>query len=372
MIIYTLFFIFLVYSAYIVDYKGNRRNKHLLYAIEWLFFVLIIGFQWRMGSDNIYYEEMYKDIPPLGQLSSYEFIIGGKRGPLWILFCSALRSFNDSFVLFHFVHSIIINTVVLYFFHRYTKYCFTATLIFFLSFQYFFFNIELQRESLAVMCFLFGIGYLEKKSYVKYYICAVVAFLFHSSAVFCFVIPLLLFFSEKSKTISGSILRIILLTFIAMISLEQFYNSVFVNDVINNIAEQANNYHSVKINASTVLIYSLFNIIPVIIVLFFYFRYPSRINHTLVNLSLIMILVYFGYALNLAITRILTYLILPFYVCVADMLHIKDKRYRLLVIVCIIFMTISKIFEMQTIHESPYGHDWRLYELYIPYRSIFD
>lgn len=191
--IYFAVFIYLFLCVIIYDVCEKKRYFLFHYIVLFLFFTLIAGLRWRLGVDTVNYMYSFTyDVVSLSELS-FEYIFESKYQPFWVLLNVFCKSVGD-FTLLQMIVSSFFHLSVFSFFYRCCKKPFTALAIYFL-YSYFYYSMEIMRESLAIACFLFGIMCLNKKSMFGYYIWTLCAFMFHLFAFFLFIIPL--FFTEK-------------------------------------------------------------------------------------------------------------------------------------------------------------------------------
>ncbi|MFK2015199.1 EpsG family protein [Bacteroides fragilis] len=86
------------------------------------------------------------------------------------------------------LQAFIVNSIVLSFIRKYTKYKYTALLLYVLT-VYLHYNIEIMREAIAISFFLLSIKYYINKKWLKYYIVILGCILFHYSALFLLLLP---------------------------------------------------------------------------------------------------------------------------------------------------------------------------------------
>ena len=139
------------------------KHKKFFFVLLWILLILLVGLQNKMGGDNLSYEDDFYEMAPLGNIDFEENTITGRLQPLWIIFIGLTKTINDSYTCFHLIHSICVNVCFALVFYKFTKYSFFATLLFFISFDFFVFNIDLQRESLAVASFCLSVLTILKK-----------------------------------------------------------------------------------------------------------------------------------------------------------------------------------------------------------------
>lgn len=192
--------------SYVYDYaRATAKYKSLCYYMLCLTFILLSGLRYRIGIDSIRYEDLYSGMP---DLSSLDFgYISFEYAPGYVLLVALLKTISPHYLVFQIVHAAIVNIIIFRFFKSNSRNIFFAILCYFL-FYYYFFNCEVLRESLAVSAFLLGWKYLVSAKWVKYYICAAIAFSFHYSAAITFLLPIFFlsplrnFFDMSWKTIA--------------------------------------------------------------------------------------------------------------------------------------------------------------------------
>lgn len=195
--IYFGVFFFLGALAMLHDFWREEGLAKINYWIAYLVLVALAGFRYKVGGDTYNYMYIYDFMPSLGDI--YEVDIE-KYQPLWVILSAAARSISNEFYVFQIIHAAIINAVIFYFISKNTKYRFTAVLFYYFS-LYPYFNFEILRESLAICCFLLSIKYYSSGRWWGYYLYAIIAFLFHVSAILLFVLPFVKRINFNTKTI---------------------------------------------------------------------------------------------------------------------------------------------------------------------------
>jgi hypothetical protein len=154
-------------------------------------FILLAGLRYHIGIDSLRYEQWFNnDLPTINHFSFNSYY---GYEPLFVLLSSLIKTLFGGWIFAQIIFAFIINVIIFRYIKKYTRYIFTAVLIYFISW-FFDYNCETIRQSLAVAVFLMSIRFLEHKKYVKYYIFAIIAFLFHYSSIVVFIIPLILKF----------------------------------------------------------------------------------------------------------------------------------------------------------------------------------
>lgn len=157
-----------------------------------LIIILIPALRYRVGGDTLDYMKEYETMPTLSELKSFVFFEDSRYQPLWILFVATLKSITPSFVLLQIVHALFVNIVLSKTLKRYTICPFWGLFLYFI-YSFFLFNFEILREAIAISVFAIGLKYCInteiKHHWLKYILCAVVAFLIHDSAIVLFIVP---------------------------------------------------------------------------------------------------------------------------------------------------------------------------------------
>lgn len=160
--IYLLILIYSLTLSFVYDFGNLRIGKKMNLLIVFMVLVSLSGFRYRIGGDSYFYIKMYEYLPTLPELSSIELGVS-KLQPLWLLLNAISRTISPDFFVFQLLHALIVNSIIFYFFRKYTKYVFTAVLLYFIGF-YGYFNFEILRESLAICVFLLSLEFFVKKN----------------------------------------------------------------------------------------------------------------------------------------------------------------------------------------------------------------
>ena len=189
--IYLFVIILLLFLAYIYDVCGKKNYKEQWFFFIILLFVVIAGMRYRLGVDTArYLVHFYHDTPHLKDLTWEDLQIGSD--PLFHLLNSLILTMGGRFYILQFVQAVFINILVFKYIKRHTHYVFTA-LFFYFIWQYYGYNMEELRASMALVICLFANDYCLEKKWFKAVLLYLIATQFHFSAVICLITPLLLF-----------------------------------------------------------------------------------------------------------------------------------------------------------------------------------
>ena len=188
---YLIVFLIALLFVYKYDIKQKAKHKEAAYFLLFISAVLIAGCRYIVGGDTVRYMrywEYYPTITDDPDVFSYALF-----DPFWMLLNVCCKSVCSDFIFFQFVHAILLNGILFYgVFKRqvyFREHRFTVVLFYFLYF-YLYFNMEILREALAIAFFLLSLPAFQQKQWMKYYCLAVIAFLFHSSAIILFLLPM--------------------------------------------------------------------------------------------------------------------------------------------------------------------------------------
>ncbi len=189
--IYLITFILFLIPVVRFDLMKLPGKRTVWVFLELMFLICIAGFRYRVGGDTLIYMSLFEDYPTIAELPYFDFE-EAFYNPLWYIYNSIFKSCGDSFVLFQFVHAIIINVSFFIFFHRYCPNCFfSAVLVYFFGY-YVYFNFEILREIMCICILLFAYPYLEQKRFIPYFLLSTIALFFHSFSAIMFLLPLML------------------------------------------------------------------------------------------------------------------------------------------------------------------------------------
>lgn len=185
--IYLFIISILFFQIYIFDFKKVKSHRSLNFYMILILLILISGLRYRIGVDTIRYTYNYEQIPSINNLSLSDFK-NSLYEPLYFIMSVIAKSVSRDFVAMQLLHSLFINTVILTFIRKHTKYFFTGILFYFI-FCFANFNFEVMRESVAISFFLLAYKHIISRNWFAYYIFVVFAILSHSAAFILIFIP---------------------------------------------------------------------------------------------------------------------------------------------------------------------------------------
>lgn len=366
MILYLLIIAYLAICINRYDSKGieSRRGP---YIFIWIVLIVLFGLQKGMGVDNLFYEQYFFDLPSFKTITPADITLGGRAQPLWLYFNAFSKSISGSYTCLQILHSLFVNIILSVFIWKFSKYRFTTVLLWFITFELFYYNIEIQREAMAVMIFCMSLKFLLEKRYFIYFALSVVAFLFHVSAVICFIFPVLYLILIKhynSYFFWPFVIGIALL----FASVESFF-SVFYGGISAGMQDQYYHYQAHSRNIVNMIIKSSFTSISIIIAAVLYDKSTER-NRLLFAGSIMYCVFLFVNNFVISLSRMGNYMIPMFFILLSDLTYnIAGNKKKYLVLIYIM-LAISYIYSYSVGIEF-LGPGAKLIDMYIPYRSIF-
>jgi hypothetical protein len=371
--IYFIVLIILLIPVIIYDVAGVKKGINGWYIFEFTILVLLAGLRYRVGGDTLFYMSFFDSYPTLKELSDFDFV-GAEFNPLWYIFNAITKFIHDDFVTFQIIQAIVVNSVFFWFFRKYTKYYFSAILMYFFGY-YCYFNMEVLRGIFAICCLLLSIPALNKRNYFVYYLWCIVALLFHYSAFFMFLFPL---FQYIFKNISWKQLTIILLVIGLILSTVSIIPIILDMFSFNElITVRLEDYLDSAVNLTNILFF-YGNTLPIVLTL-----YVNEKRNIIFNINKIkgLVIVYailmiFSAFYHTVFTRLADYLI-PFYIIfLIDSFYTIIKEYRLSLHAFYIRIALFIVLFFQSYYywrdQSEYYPGARFYTLYYPYYSVLN
>ena len=368
--LYLLIIIFLIFCVYWYDYKNRIVGKELFYFLTFLILVSVLSLRHRIGGDALTYENIYPDMPTLSEATYFiQYENWSFYMPFWIYLASLTRSLSENIILFHILHALIFNIILFIFIKRYSSKPFSVLLLFFASLIYFYFTIEIQREALAIAFFLLNIKNLENKRWLKYYLLAIVSFLFHISAIILFVLPLFKLIKFNRSFVIGSLIATIFIALFKNIIMDFF--SIFL--ILDSMKAKADVYS--EFNFSLLGFVSYFTVrvllfVPIVIYLYSQKKEKLKYNWFYSSFLLISILAQFFVGFE----RFLNYLYPIYLIIIIDFLHfdfpkMKSVLVRNVITICV-FLNVFFVIEYKLFIKNQWGQHY--YALFFPYNSVFN
>lgn len=351
--------------------KINLKTYNLCLRLAYLFMIAIAAFRYRIAPDSVAYAFFFDtEIKNLGDIT-YKYLFESRLRPLWLLFCSASKSLGGYYT-FQFLTSVLTLFTVYFFFRKFSKYAFTSSLIFYITF-YHYFSMEILRESVAISLFLWAIIWNYKSPVLSWLLC-ILTFWIHQ-----FAIVTLFFYSCIKLHIRYSLL-IALSLFVFLLFLYLKEPLVTIQGIFNLIhRESFENYDIDRQMSISGYVYHHLKIIFPLIFIFYAKRkqlFSSLATEEIFVKMTIIYILFVAIRIHSVpfMERYQNYLIFFIMVTSASFIIVYLKKQQklirtllfLLSITTLLFYSWAPLYEPHTVTNIP-G-----YKRYYPYNSIFD
>ena len=339
--IYIIVILLLIYYTIIHDIKGISIHKRQHYHIMFWIFFLLAGLRHGIGGDT-YQFRIFWDLLPTWENASWENLTCFRYEMGWVMLSFILKSVFGSFVSLQLLLSWILNVGIFKVVKRYSPYPFLVLLLFFLGIdQFFHIECTFMRQAYAVAIFLvWGLGYLNERKYIKYFIVIAICTLMHFSAAALAILPLFWNISWENKKVQRRfILSIISFAVIAYIgfnytSLAHLKGLVRLQTALEYAGERVSDNEIVRFFNT-----SYYLIIYYILIIWGYSKYKFRIPFKGAILFGVFVLLLSPYVGDFQ--RLMFFIILFIDISLAIIIVKLSQKNVLIFITCIILFTIG-------------------------------
>lgn len=247
--IYLTIIILLSFLIYYYDYCGNNRGRLFWIIIITLILIALGTLRYRIGIDSPGYERFYRNISPLNYITIRE-IESSRFAPGYVVLGSFAKMLSEEIILLNFIQSAFVCSIVSWFFYKNARHIFLAFLIFFL-FCYTLLIFEQVREGIAVGLFLIAFPTFAKRQWIYWYALSFCAIMFHTSATFMFVLPLILLPGVRQLFIYGKrtyiICGVVLVgAFVLQVTFSKYIELLAVTQSMEDMTQKYANTHYVE------------------------------------------------------------------------------------------------------------------------------
>lgn len=186
-------------------------------VIAWTFILFFILFpsiiegcrDWNLGSDMLGYGQAYfYNAQRYNNIIDFIKDLDSKEYAYHLLNYAASRIGAINVMMF--MAALIKMTLVALTCIHFRRLTIPWLMVFCYMMFFYWYGFSLMRQSIALCVSLYSLTFLYDKKYVKFVICALCSYLFHSSGLFTLLIPLVMFMSQNRKklviTIIGTII----------------------------------------------------------------------------------------------------------------------------------------------------------------------
>ena len=372
--IYLLSILLCVTLAITYDIVGYQKNKQFWYRVLLLWFILVSGLQYCVGTDIFDYLNFYKSFNMSSfKLSDLGYYMDNQKQPGWIILIYLSKLITDDFILIKIIQATFINVALFSFFRREAKHIFLCVLIYALL-SYLVLNFNVYRHSIALGFALYGFSYLKRKEFVKYYIFFFFAWLFHNSAIILVVFPLFHLFKFNKWTL--------IVYFSLFIGIICFFNSDNLTNLIISIIDKGFLGEDLSTLGSTYMSserqgahdsFSLFTLRRLLVLFVIIYYVYHKKDLFMGSFGVVYLLFCILASFMQALWRFRLYFD-PFYYIILSTVIVELPRvkFKQKTIVYILALWLLIYFPIRD-YLTPFpGSKWRGIDQYYPYHSIFD
>lgn len=379
--IYLFIFMYLLICVILYDVYERKLHLRANYIVLYFLFTLIAGLRWRLGVDTVNYMNFFQyEMPPLSQLS-IEYITESRYQPFWLLLNAVCKGLG-SFTLVQIFVSAFFHASVFCFLRKSCTKPFTVLTIYYL-YSYFYFSMEIMRESLAISCFLFGVTCLNNGKVLKYYIWSLCAFMFHFFAIILFLFTLLTLMRYHLRI---KIFVVILLLTVWLVFKIQILTCI-ITFVPSVVANKLVNYFFVDRYGSnmwrlTGFVYNLFPLLIVSIFFYLYFCVKCKVIFLLKeNLWISCVLLYslllflsIDMSILLRFSNYMYFIVAILYASCLYIINFNKVSHSIFILICFCLMFGLRIYMLARPERVFDDYKLRIhgYAEFFPYTSVFD
>lgn len=360
-----IYFVIGVILLLSIVFFEKKSKRDFFYWMLCLILILLAGLRNSVGGDTLGYMRAWDSLPTLIELRTFDFFGYDKYQPIWYIINAIAKYIYDDFVTMQIILAFIVNITIFRLFNKYSSYRFTCVLVYYLM-SYAYFNFEILRESLSISIFLISLPFLIKKKWIKYYLFATLAFLFHTSSIILFFIPLFL----KRLNQKLDFLSVIYLTGISLF----ITNKYFIDFIINNLFPFLEPLAEVYLEWKWSIVGFLISLIKCsLIVLLIILRQKYKVYQSMIDIPLKMYMFFAVFSLVMPIgQRFQNYFVLFFIMGFADLLwRFRGKEFIIKYSIVLFFTSLTVFYYLQnttnvTTTKSVFG------DRYYPYFSVFE
>lgn len=371
--IYIVYSLLLLVCALAFDFRNQiiktSREWHW-YLVSLVLVVLMIGLRYNIGGDTIVYSSNYSSFSKLGDPN---LLSSSRYQPGWIILEALFRTLTSNFVFLQFFVAIFVNIIIYYFIWKNSDHPFVC-LVALVIINFFEFETEILRESVAVSLGLLMFMKFQKGKILSAVIFLIMAFSIHVSAAVLVVVLALSKIPLNKVSFLASVL------FILVIAIAFQYNpewSTYLNFIAYRDDQLVEGYFEnfevkeMNLNGQIVHLFK-FLFLPS---LFLFFAAKKGHRHY----SLII----FGYMLFGALSNYtnaflrLSNYFAPFYwLVIADSLYymsIHVIRKSKVLVMAVVILLLGFFYESRLFYEDlSNSQNSYVYERYFPYKSVLE
>ena len=369
MFIYFIILLFIAFGVFHYDIRNKTFYRKTYAVFLSVLITLMIGLRYKVGGDALTYEYYFRWMPNLSEyLKFLDYDRSFNYQPLYLLFVAICKTIDPSYYVYQFIHAVVVNSIITWFLYKYCEKFFTALFLLFVLCLYFYFTFEIQREILAICCFLLGFKYYQNNKWIPYAILAVIAFFIHISAIILFVLPFFKLVKLRNQTVLLILVIALGLSFLKSF----FYDAISVFLVTDTMTDKGKVYNEMEFSISGLFFFFLGRVGLLLPIVFYYVRNKEEPLRDIVTAFYILSCLS---QVMVGFDRMLNYVTIPFIICFCNFLYsknifkikIKKKLIALSTYFCLFFFICIKIVMDLNVTDRA-----RYHSIFFPYSSHFD
>lgn len=353
------------------DFRGNKSNEKFWLVLLYLIFVLVAGLRYDRGADTSGYVPYFRSVPLIFNLSAHSFA-DVRYQPGFVVFYSLCKTLVNNFSFALIIEALFVNYSIFKFIKRYSHYPFVAILCYFII-NYLEFNMDIQRESMAIAFGLLSWMSLDDKKTAKSILYFVLAFSFHISATMLLLYPLLTHVKTTTKSVVLMFAVAILIPIIlfSIPNLNFIVSSILNSDEASHIDLYTRQAFNEDINFNAYLIHILHFLFLCFVL--FYLKIKENTDKYAGFVLTLSVLFFFS-TVSYGFYRFANYMCPFYWIVLSDFIVPFSKKIAKplgLMAFCIFFLYLTYYHQRKLL---AYNLDWSQYEYnyenYLPYQSI--
>ncbi|WP_297678049.1 EpsG family protein [uncultured Bacteroides sp.] len=255
-IVYTSLSIFMIFCGVIASNReqcNSRIGLNLSFfrsetIVPLFVFAIIFGCRYNVGVDYPHYLEGYL----YGSDRNMEFLFG--------LVTNEMSNLGIHYALYFTLWAFVEVFLLFYTFRR-QRFLFPYITFYLIFGSYYLSMMNIIRQQLAACVFLFSLQYIDSQKWVKYYLCVLLAFLFHKSALlllfvypifrkekdwfptrkFQYLLLLIALYLSMNYNLVVKLISIPFALFTGALGYENYLEGILYNEKLNSVAQFGNN-----------------------------------------------------------------------------------------------------------------------------------
>lgn len=330
----SIYIIVAILSSFLMQIAAMTYDKNkLAFIISFALFILFPSViegcrDWYVGEDMLSYGSygFYNSLH-YNDVFTYLRNETNKEQGFYILcyFCGKVGPINFYMFIVALIKMILLGITCIHF--RKISIIWLAVLGYMLIFYWY--GFSLMRQTLALCICLYSTIFLQKKKYISFFICIIIAYFFHNSAVFFVMLPLIMFISKLKKRLSLVIIGAILVYLAATVLFVFIATSGLFGE------EMLERYENSGVESSKTLL-----LITITFIITSMFHSDDKTIKFYVQAFSIIILMLLSLASNFAASfRVAFYFIIPMLFFITWFIEsIKNPLHKFIVSFCFVFV----------------------------------